>query len=205
MKHTYAYKTGFTLVELLIVIVIIGILATIGIVSYNNLRGRADDTARISDSDQIEKVARLKEVEHESVIVDGSDNATISRDDFLSRQGIGQLSEKVYITAVPEEYNLDIVDNQTLYQKSEVEGTVTTYTYDKSRVYLAYYQGASFWLGEYYPYSSIYISYWSNQQQSWISKRIEHNSSGSLTESYDDNCSHTSLPCVYDSNQSDPQ
>jgi prepilin-type N-terminal cleavage/methylation domain-containing protein len=42
-------QTGFTIVELLIVIVIIGILAAITIVAYNGIQGRANDAAVQND------------------------------------------------------------------------------------------------------------------------------------------------------------
>ena len=42
-------QTGFTIVELLIVIVVIGILAAITIVAYNGIQNRANDTAVQSD------------------------------------------------------------------------------------------------------------------------------------------------------------
>ena len=41
-------QTGFTIVELLIVIVVIGILAAITIVAYNGVQQRANNTAKIS-------------------------------------------------------------------------------------------------------------------------------------------------------------
>jgi general secretion pathway protein G len=46
---------GFTIVELLIVIVVIGILAAITIVAYNGIQVRARDTDRVSDIGQIRK------------------------------------------------------------------------------------------------------------------------------------------------------
>ena len=46
-------QTGFTIVELLIVIVVIGILAAIAIVAYNGVQNRANDTAVQSDIRQL--------------------------------------------------------------------------------------------------------------------------------------------------------
>ena len=45
----YLKRTGFTIVELLIVIVVIGILAAITIVAYNGIQNRTHDTAIQSD------------------------------------------------------------------------------------------------------------------------------------------------------------
>jgi prepilin-type N-terminal cleavage/methylation domain-containing protein len=52
-------SSGFTLVELLIVIVIIGILATIGIVSYGVVQTRARDSKRIDDIAHIGRSLQL--------------------------------------------------------------------------------------------------------------------------------------------------
>lgn len=52
-------KTGFTVVELLVVIVVIGILATIVVVAYNGIQQRARDTARTSDVAAIIKALEL--------------------------------------------------------------------------------------------------------------------------------------------------
>lgn len=46
------YRRGFTIVELLIVIVVIAILATIVIVSYNGIKGRAQETTLKTDLSQ---------------------------------------------------------------------------------------------------------------------------------------------------------
>lgn len=46
---------GFTIVELLIVIVVIGILAAITIVAYNGIQARANDSRMKSIANQIEK------------------------------------------------------------------------------------------------------------------------------------------------------
>ncbi len=52
-------QTGFTIVELLIVIVVIGILAAITIVAYNGIQNRANDTAIQSDLQNISKKLEL--------------------------------------------------------------------------------------------------------------------------------------------------
>ncbi len=49
-------QTGFTIVELLIVIVAIGILAAITIVAYNGMQTRANNTARVNEAKQWEGV-----------------------------------------------------------------------------------------------------------------------------------------------------
>jgi len=48
-------RRGFTIVELLIVIVVIGILAAIVIVAYNGIQNRANDSRRVSDLEAISK------------------------------------------------------------------------------------------------------------------------------------------------------
>ena len=50
-----ARRRGFTIVELLIVIVIIGILATIVIVAYNGIKARADEASLQSEVSQLNK------------------------------------------------------------------------------------------------------------------------------------------------------
>lgn len=56
MKKT---SSGFTIVELLIVIVVIGILAAITIVAYNGVQSRARDGSRQSGMNTIEKALQL--------------------------------------------------------------------------------------------------------------------------------------------------
>lgn len=52
-------KSGFTIVELLIVIVVIGILAAIVIVAYNGIQASARDSGRISTLKNLQKAIEL--------------------------------------------------------------------------------------------------------------------------------------------------
>ncbi|MEK7648541.1 MAG: prepilin-type N-terminal cleavage/methylation domain-containing protein [Patescibacteria group bacterium] len=52
-------QKGFTLVELLVVVAIIGLLAGIAIVSVNSVRIKARDTRRIADVKQIQNALEL--------------------------------------------------------------------------------------------------------------------------------------------------
>lgn len=56
-------QTGFTIVELLIVIVVIGILAAITVVAYNGMQQRARDAKRVDDIAQISKALKVWAVE----------------------------------------------------------------------------------------------------------------------------------------------
>ena len=57
-------KNGFTIVELLIVIVVIGILAAISIVAYNGIQSRARQSIIESDLNAIAKKLAMFEIDH---------------------------------------------------------------------------------------------------------------------------------------------
>jgi len=64
--------SGFTIVELLIVIVVIGILAAIALVAYNGTQSRARDADRRSDLAAIAKGLKLWYVDHGDYMETGS-------------------------------------------------------------------------------------------------------------------------------------
>lgn len=60
MKNIQTKNPGFTIVELLIVIVVIGILAAITTVAYNGIQGRAYDTSVQNDIRNFAKIVEMK-------------------------------------------------------------------------------------------------------------------------------------------------
>ena len=60
----YKTKSGFTIVELLIVIVVIGILAAITIVAFNGIQDRARDTRRVQDMNSIVKALEVYKIQN---------------------------------------------------------------------------------------------------------------------------------------------
>lgn len=63
--------TGFTIVELLIVIVVIAILAAISVVAYSNLQQSARDSRRGNDIAQIKKALLAYDAIHGGVVRPG--------------------------------------------------------------------------------------------------------------------------------------
>jgi len=70
-------RKGFTIVELLIVIVVIAILAAIVIVAYNGVQKRAKDTQSKSDAASLLKGAEIVNAET-SAYPTGTDSATLT-------------------------------------------------------------------------------------------------------------------------------
>ena len=60
-------KPGFTIVELLIVIVVIAILAAISVVAYNGIQNRAADSAVVSDLAVLKKKIEVYKIDNSDV------------------------------------------------------------------------------------------------------------------------------------------
>jgi prepilin-type N-terminal cleavage/methylation domain-containing protein len=82
MWASYEKQKGFTIVELLIVIVVIAILATITIVSYNGIQQRAKESQFLAMFDTYEKTLRLYNVTYGNypATVEYNDPGTASDD-----------------------------------------------------------------------------------------------------------------------------
>ena len=97
---------GFTIVELLIVIVVIAILAAISIVAYNGIQNRGRDSQRQSDFATLEKALKMYRIDNSGfprcastgVFVSGTDPAATCT---LSAM-VAQLVPK-YISVAPQD------------------------------------------------------------------------------------------------------
>ncbi len=59
MPRLQLRRTGFTIVELLIVIVVIAVLASITVVAFNGVQARSRDSHRVSDIKQVHKALEV--------------------------------------------------------------------------------------------------------------------------------------------------
>ena len=69
-------KPGFTIVELLIVIVVLGILAAITIIAYNNIQSKAHDAAIRSDFNNVAKLLEIYRLQEGVYPSDANGNPT---------------------------------------------------------------------------------------------------------------------------------
>lgn len=75
ITHPSTQTAGFTIVELLIVIVVIAILAAISIVAYTGIQGKANDTAIRADLRNMGQLLDINRVTNDTV---PQDEATLS-------------------------------------------------------------------------------------------------------------------------------
>ncbi len=77
IKHSGKLNHGFTIVELLVVIVVIGILAAITIVSYTGITAKANTTANKNNANSVRRVAQIVYTNTSSFPVTNATSATV--------------------------------------------------------------------------------------------------------------------------------
>ncbi|MES2876642.1 MAG: prepilin-type N-terminal cleavage/methylation domain-containing protein [Patescibacteria group bacterium] len=111
---------GFTIVELLIVIVVIGILAAITIVAYNGISERARFTSMRSDLSQINKLVQLYYAQNGSYPITPSSGTGCSSGYWC---GFDQATNDNFIPGIVPTYT------SSLPQLPTVNGNNDTYIY----------------------------------------------------------------------------
>ena len=112
-------KRGFTIVELLIVIVVIAILASISIVAYNGIQSRAHDAAIKSDFHHILTKLEIHKVINGSYPHDADGNPTASGScDGASGTVIKPALESIDMKLSTGSYNTSTANTNLLYVAS---------------------------------------------------------------------------------------
>jgi prepilin-type N-terminal cleavage/methylation domain-containing protein len=120
---------GFTLVELLVIIAIIGILATVIIVSLASARARARDASKISDLTTVSSALQLYYADKHVYPVPSGSNSTARFDNLVGTLVAGgYLESRVNQSMTGGKYQIWVYASGTVYDlyfKPEVDSNIT--------------------------------------------------------------------------------
>src|SRR5689334_19213610 len=130
--HGESKNNGFTIVELLIVIVIIAILAAITVAAYSGIQNRAYDAAVQSDIKTLAKKLELFKTDTGLYPVSSADMTSLDLKMTKSAYGNGYLNNQ-YNSAIcrvasqPNDFAIIAASkSKTLYVYKSTDGTMTT-------------------------------------------------------------------------------
>ena len=116
---------GFTIVELLIVIVVIAILAAITIVAFNGVQARARDSERRSDFSHLQKAIEMYMADNGEYPYCGASNATAVTSCEIS--GLAARLTPKYMSAIPQD-PINVTNLQYFYARGWKKSSPTGHT-----------------------------------------------------------------------------
>lgn len=170
LNNPSATRTGFTIVELLIVVVVIAILVAVTIVAYNGITAKANDSARLTDASAIEKAIQLRHVEHGTSLPVSSQNyPSYTREGVLGLYDLQSLAERVVVVNYDE---------------------VSPPDFDRQKIYLNLYIACiGNQSGEHcsmpWTISSVGYAHWSNTENAWLHMEMVFNNGSGEIHKYD--------------------
>jgi len=117
MYRTQGLKKGFTLVEMLVVLGIIGLLSSITIVSISSARATSRDKVRIVDISQLELSFRLLLESNGSYPVydNGANISAVSELSVGGRVPVDPINDATYEYIYDSKYSCNGVDRKVVY------------------------------------------------------------------------------------------
>lgn len=140
-------SAGFTIIELLIVILVLAILAAISIVLYSGIQARAETSRLAAVARNLENSLRITQTGHPQSFIGYGNNHTSSRQDYIKKNNI-----------VSIESDLCLVDYNDTCAPELTVGQVPVY--DKKKVYLIIDDFASNAVDAHYSYWDALLGAW---------------------------------------------
>lgn len=173
MKTYLGGRTGFTVVELLIVIVVIAILASIGMVAYTGMREKAMDSKIESELAQLNKRIELTKARYSNAAAMYEELRKVNTPgEFREFFKLSDFGDKVIVGVVHTGFSdwggeigicsTWVSDNGVCYADIDTNGEPPK---DKLVINFIHYQDISSSDRDY-----IYITYWSHSKKRYASK-----------------------------------